>query len=627
MSKVAALRNDSDKNKPLRLGERLLRGDFITQDELQIALHEQRRGGERLGATLVKLGFINDEILANALAAHTGRDAVELKNIDIDPEAMRRLPRLVAERCRAAPVAFDGNVLHLAMADPHDIKALDEVRRYFPRQIEIVPLIAAETAILDAIDAHARTNVDFDAILSELEGVAATLAQEGEAWQHPVIRLVNNILTDAVREGASDIHLEPENSFVRLRVRVDGVLRQKHALHRSHWPELSHRLKIMAGMNIADTRSMQDGRFHMQIGSADIDFRMAVMPTVQGENIVIRILDHRRALLPLEKLGYDAKALTQLDGILERPEGVVLVTGPTGSGKTTTLYAMLKRLSTVEVNIMTLEEPVEYQFEMIRQTAIQEQQGLTFAEGVRGILRQAPDIIFVGEVRDDDTARMALRAAMTGHQVFTTLHCNDVFGALPRLNDLGLSSRIMAENISGIVAQRLVRKLCPKCKRARTATVQEMEILRGAKTSPPTGGRRLGEGGDCGYIPHPPLTPTLSPQEGGEGVRAALCNKEFAEAQISIDAPLMIAEAKGCDHCNQTGYRGRCAVTEILRITPQMDELIANDAPQSALRKQAAYEGFRPMSADGIAKVLRQETSLDELRRNVDMTRIGQSSF
>jgi len=370
-----------------------------------------------------------------------------------------------------------------------------------------------------------------------------------------------------------------------VRVRVDGVLRQKHALHRSHWPELSHRLKIMAGMNIADTRSMQDGRFHMQIGGAEIDFRMAVMPTVQGENIVIRILDHRRALLPLEALGYDAAALARMELILERPEGIVLVTGPTGSGKTTTLYAMLKRLSSVDVNIMTLEEPVEYQFEMIRQTAIQEQQGWGFAEGVRGILRQAPDIIFIGEVRDDDTARMALRAAMTGHQVFSTLHCNDAFGALPRLNDLGLSSRMLAENVIGIVAQRLVRKLCPKCRHARPATPEEMKIL---------GCFEAAEAHALG----------------------------FAEAQKPFDAPVTIAESAGCEQCGHTGYRGRTAVTEILRVTPEIDELIATNAPRAALQKQAAKEGFHSMADNGIAKVLLQETSLDELRRNVDMTRI-----
>ncbi len=581
-------RGDIEIKQRRRLGEALVCEKNISEDQLQIALHEQRRSKERLGGVLVRLGFITDAILANALAARTGRDLIDLKNVIIEPEAIDRVPCAVAQRCRVVPLSFDGETLRLAVADPLDIGSVDEIRRYFPRHIEIVQLIASETDIAEALEAHARSSLDFDGILEELEGVAATLAKESEDWQHPVVRLVNTILTDAVREGASDIHLEPESTFVRLRVRIDGVLRQKRALHLAHWPQLSHRLKIMAQMNIADTRSMQDGRFHMQIGGADIDFRMAIMPTVHGENIVIRILDHRRALLPLEALGYDATALKQLERLLDRPEGVVLVTGPTGSGKTTTLYAILKKLSSVDVNIMTLEEPVEYQFDLIRQTAIQEHQGLSFAEGVRGILRQAPDIVFVGEVRDDDTARMAMRAAMTGHRVFTTLHCNDSFGAIPRLNDLGLSPRLLAENLVGVVAQRLVRKLCPKCKRTRAATKKERKILS--------------------------LKPSAVP--------APIAALGFAETQAPIEAPMTVSEAVGCDHCARTGYRGRLAVVEILRISPEMDELIAADAPRGKLRKLAEKEGFRSMAADGIAKVLRHETSLDELRRSIDLTRL-----
>ncbi|MDX2028816.1 MAG: ATPase, T2SS/T4P/T4SS family [Alphaproteobacteria bacterium] len=581
---------DDTPQRPLRVGEKLLQSNSITPDQLQIALHEQRRTGRLLGTILVQLGFLEEDNLAAVLAERTGLRSIDLKNKNTDPALMQKLPKAVAQRCRAVPVSLNATALEIAMADPYDVVAMDEIRRYFPRSIDIIPLVAAATDIAEAIEHYGCFTTSLDGILNELETGGADTPDTG-SWQHPVVRLVDTIIFDAVKRGASDIHLEPESSFVRLRYRIDGVMQQIRALHREHWPELSHRLKIMAGMNIADTRSLQDGRFRMQAGGADIDFRMAVMPTAQGENIVIRILDHRCALLSLEKLGFHGSSLAQLDLMLERPEGIILVTGPTGCGKTTSLYAMLRKISSVDVNIMTLEEPVEYQFNLIRQTAVQEEHGLGFAEGVRGILRQDPDIIFIGEVRDADTAQMALRAAMTGHQVFSTLHCNDALGALPRLVDLGLHPRMMAGHISGIVAQRLARKLCTQCIIMRPATEDERRILRCDEA-----------------VPYP-----LAQAVG------------FAEAQSPYLAPvsqaLMIGEAVGCEACNKTGYRGRVAVAEVLRVTPQLDELVAADQPRSALRKQASAEGFRSMIDDGIGKVLAGEISLDSLRRAVDMTR------
>ncbi len=567
------------------LGERLLQAGHITRDHLQIALHEQRRRGHMLGVILAQLGFIREDVLASVLAERTGLRQIDLKKIPLDPALMHKLPQTTAQRCRAVPVSLQNNRLELAMADPYDIVAMDEIRRHFPRPIEIVPLVAAAADIAEAIANYDGFKLPLDGILNELEtGDAA--ASGATDWQHPVVRLVDTLVSDAVRRGASDIHFEPESSFIRLRYRIDGVMQQVRALHRSHWPELSHRLKIMAGMNIADQRSLQDGRFQLQIGGADIDFRVAVMPTVHGENIVVRILDHRRALLPLEALGFNPPSLTQLDRILARPEGIVLVTGPTGSGKTTTLYSILGKISNVDVNIMTLEEPVEYQIPLIRQTAVQEAQGLTFGEGVRGILRQDPDIVFIGEVRDTDTAQMALRAAMTGHKVFSTLHCNDAIGALPRLIDLGLHPRMLAGNAAGIIAQRLVRKLCPHCKRSRPATVDEIKILDSLEMK----ANRLAQG--------------------------------FAEAQTPLlDAAPVICEEVGCAECDGIGSKGRVAVAEIIRITPALDDLITADAPRSALLRQARADGFRSMAEDGIARVLQGEIALDNLRRAVDLTR------
>jgi general secretion pathway protein E/type IV pilus assembly protein PilB len=571
-----------------RVGERLLQSGCITSDQLHIALHEQRRNGRMLGTTLVELGFIKENRLTEILSERTGLDRVNLSQARIDPNLIRRLPKDVAQRCRAVPLRLIDGTLEIAMADPYDIIAMDEIRRYFPRTVELAPRIATATEIADTLAHYHQLGASLENILHELETGDTTDANI--MWEHPVVRLVDTILSDAVQRGASDIHLEPESNFIRMRYRIDGAMQQVRALHNTHWPELSHRLKIMCGMNIADSRSLQDGRFQKPIGGATIDFRVAVMPTAQGENIVLRILDHRRALMSLPQLGFNAGALSQLEKILQRPEGIVLVTGPTGCGKTTTLYAMLQKISSVDVNIMTLEEPIEYKFELIRQTSIQDQQGISFAEGVRGVLRQDPDIIFIGEIRDGDTAQMALRASMTGHQVFSTLHCNDALGALPRLIDLGLHPRMMAGHIGGVIAQRLVRKLCPQCKTMRPATDEEYETLRCFAS-----------------------TPIAMPVIG------------FAEGQSPYIVPEnstpMIGQAVGCEACHNTGYRGRVAVAEILRMSPALDELVAADAPRSVLFKQARAEGFCRMAEDGIAKVLCGEISLDSLRRSVDLTR------
>lgn len=556
-----------DTNLSERIGDKLLKSAAITSDQLQIALHEQRRSGRMLGAILVQLGFLKGEELAGVLAERTGYKNISLREAFIDPELMKMLPRQVAERCRAVPLTLENDQLQIAMADPYDVIAMDELSRYFPRHIELAPCVAPANEIAEIIEHYRGFTTSLDGILKELE----TGEDQGEAsenWQHPVVKLVDTILFDAVKQRASDIHLEPETSFIRMRYRIDGVLHQIRALHRAHWPELSHRLKIMAGMNIADTRSLQDGHFNLKIGGAAIDFRMAIMPTSQGENIVIRILDHRNALLPMEKLGFNKDALQDMQRILDRPEGIILVTGPTGSGKTTTLYSILNKLSTTEVNIMTLEDPIEYQFDLIRQTNVQEQSGLGFAEGVRGILRQDPNIIFIGEIRDSDTARMALRASMTGHRVFSTLHCNDALGAIPRLIDLGLHPRMLAGNIAGVLAQRLVRKLCPQCRVTRPATEEEIKILR-------------------------------------------------------CDDGAVVAEPKGCAHCHNIGYRGRIAISETLPVTQELDELIATDAPRSSMLKLLAAHNHRSLSADGITKVLDHTISLAELRRAVDMTRIS----
>ncbi len=554
-----------------RMGERLVRMGAISSDQLQIALHEQRQRYDMLGSILIKLGFLDDKTLATVLAARTGLQPIDLRHQKLDADLIRRLPRTVSERCQAIPLWIkDGNI-DIAMADPYDLVAMDELRRYFPAPLSIHPAVASRADILAVIGDVYDRPASVDSALRDLEtspgAMPANRDQAAGDYAHPMVRLVESLLIDAAVAGASDVHMEPENSFVRVRYRLDGRLSPVRDLHRTHWNALSQRIKVMAGMNIADTRSIQDGRFQMNVNGNLIDCRVAVMPSIAGETIVIRLLDHNRATMSLDDLGYSPESAAAMRAIMAKPAGLCLVTGPTGSGKTTTLYAMLRQLRAPDVHIATLEDPIEYQMDMVRQTAINEAQGLDFAAGVRGLLRMDPDILFIGEIRDAETAQMALRAAMTGHQVYSTLHCVDALGALPRLVDLGLSPRVLAGHLTGLVAQRLVRRLCPDCKKMRRATMDEAKILR------------------C---------------------KAALPQ---------------IAEATGCDHCRGTGYQGRTAISEVLRITPDMEEMIASDAPRSALLSLGRRDGFRTMQEDGIARVLSGDISFDEMARAVDLTR------
>ncbi|MGH8609493.1 MAG: GspE/PulE family protein, partial [Gammaproteobacteria bacterium] len=389
-----------------------------------------------------------------------------------------------------------------------------------------------------------------------------------EEYSQPVVRLVNALLSDAVKREASDIHFEPEQGFLRFRYRIDGVLRQVRSLHKNYWSAIAVRLKVMAGMDIAETRAPQDGRITLVLSGRPIDFRVSAMPTVHGENIVLRILDRQKGIVPLEQLGFNESTMNLLKVMVARPEGILLMTGPTGSGKTTTLYSLLNYLNRESVNIMTLEDPVEYPMGMVRQTSVNDTVRLDFGSGVRSILRQDPDIILVGEIRDEDTATMAFRAAMTGHQVFSTLHTNSSLGAIPRLLDIGIRPDIMAGNIIGIVAQRLVRKLCSHCSEAYEPSEIERRLV----------------------------------------------------AMKPAAAPVKIHRMRGCPRCEHHGYRGRTAVVEVLRINREMDELIARGATLRELTRAAVEQGFTPLSEAGIRLVQEGVTSLDEVSRVVDLT-------
>ena len=542
---------------------------LLSQDQLDVALHEQRRGERMLGEVLVDFGFLTQSALSAVLADSAGLDQFDPSSAMFDPDLINQVPKEIAQRHMVLPVTLEGDVLHVAMADPYDVLALDQIRRCFPRDLEVKSMLTSEGDISDAIDRLYGYEMSINGILHEIEtGVVDIQALSTEdGYVNPTVRLVNAIIMDAVKVGASDLHFEPEGQFVRLRYRVDGVLQQIRTFHRDYWAAISVRIKIVSGMNIADTRNPQDGRMSLFVGGREVDFRVASHPTVYGENIVIRVLDKHKSLKPLDQLGFSEHNLKVMNTLVKRPEGVIVITGPTGSGKTTTLYAMLGSINSIGVNIMTLEDPVEYELPLIRQSHIREAGGMGFSEGVRSILRQDPDIVFIGEVRDKDTATMALRAAMTGHQVYTTLHTNDALGGIPRLVDFDLNPSMLAGHIIGILAQRLVRKLCDHCKVEREATEEE-----------------------CGLL-------GVDPKEAPK-----------------------VYDPVGCQMCGNKGYRGRVAAIEILAFNETLDELITHNATRKELREAAKETGFRSMADDGILKVLEGQTSIAEMVKHINMT-------
>lgn len=550
----------------------LLEQGLITEDQLRIALLEQKTLGKPLGEALLTLGFITEEALRGALAVNLGEVAISLKGIVADPRALGFISKSFAKRHTLFPVSFDAanNELLIASADPTDIVVGDQINALLAARVKPVWRLASSAEIHPAIEQFYGHELSIDGILHELETGnvdTATLAQNTGGYSHPVVRLMDALLADATLRGASDIHFEPESHFLRIRYRIDGVLRQVRVLHLRYWPAMVVRLKVMAGMNIAETRAPQDGRISLTISGRQVDYRSAVQPMIHGENFVLRILDRSRGLVPIDGLGLSDHQLTLLQLMLARPEGILLVTGPTGSGKTTTLYSILGHLNQEGINIMTLEDPVEYPMPMIRQTSISEVSKMDFAEGIRSMMRQDPDVILVGEVRDHDTAEMAFRAAMTGHQVFSTLHTNSAIQSIPRLLDLNIKTNVLAGNVIGIVAQRLVRTLCPKCKRPEVASPVEAQLL-GA----------------------------------GEG------------EVITVYRPI------GCAACDQLGYRGRMAIFELLKFDKGLDELITRSASVNAMYEHAIARGFVSMAEDGLRRVRDGLTTVDEVSRVVDLT-------
>jgi general secretion pathway protein E/type IV pilus assembly protein PilB len=556
------------------LGKLLIQKGVISQDQLRIALTEQTRNNEPLGKLLIALGFVTEATMREALSEKLNTRSADLKSLVVDAVALKLIPKEVAKRYRVFPIVYERatDELVLAMSDTTNIVALDQISAMLVKGITLVPLLVNDSDIAHAIDHYYGFELSIDGILHEIETGEVTLDASSDEYSQPMVRLIDALLADAVQNSASDIHFEPEHGFLRIRYRIDGILRQIRSLHRSYWPAMAVRLKVISQMNIAETRAPQDGRISIQFSGRQIDFRASSQPTTHGENIVLRVLDRQKGIVPLDKLGLAEHELDVLKLMIARPDGLILVTGPTGSGKTTTLYSILNHINTESVNIMTMEDPVEYPMHQIRQTSVNESAKLGFADGIRSMMRQDPDVILVGEIRDKETADMALAAAMTGHQVYSTLHTNSAVGAIPRLLDLGVVADVLAGNIIGIIAQRLVRKLCPQCRQA----VEADELER----------RLLGLPAD-----HPPA---------------------------------MIYRAGACDRCAHQGYKGRMAIMELLRMTADLDEMVARRAPPPALRKAAPAAGLRSLVDDGMRRVLQGLTTLDEVSRVVDLTdRLG----
>ena len=554
------------------LGRLLVEKGVVSEDQLRIAVQEQNKNHQPLGRLMVGLGFLSEATIRDVLSENLGQESVDLTTVIIDSAAIKLIPKDVARRYQLLPLSVDLPNKHLtiAIADPDNIIALDQLRALLKDEYRLTTQLASESDILRAIDQYYGFELSIDGILHEIEPGEMeyqSLTQGVTEFSQPVVRLIDALLTEAVQQGASDVHFEPESSFLRIRYRIDGVLRQVRSLHKSFWPSMVVRLKVMSGMNIAEARAPQDGRISLRLSGRAIDFRVASHPTTHGENLVLRVLDRQKGIVTIDKIGLDDAGLNTLKLIIAKPEGIVLVTGPTGSGKTTTLYSVLSHVNTESVNIMTLEDPVEYPLPLIRQTSVNEAAKLDFASGIRSMMRQDPDIILVGEIRDHPTAEMAFRAAMTGHQVYSTLHTNSAIGAIPRLLDIGILPDIMAGNIIGIVAQRLVRVLCPHCKYSYRPDQMERKLL---------------------------------------GLRH--------------DDESTLYRAAGCDLCRHQGYNGRIAIMELLKMDNDLDDLVARRASIRDLKHAALDKGFRPLVSDGLQRVLKGITSLSEVARVVDLT-------
>ncbi len=558
-----------------RLGELLVREKLISLQQLRQAQDEQRTSGHNLGYTLAKLGYISDEEITSFLSTQYRLPAIDLDEFDVDAEVIRLVSREVCEKHKILPVSRSGSSLIVAMADPTNLHAIDDIK--FLTGYNVEPVVASETAIHGAIERYYNVGPSYDEVMAEFniddedidfsasDEELNALELERASADAPVVRLVNMLLLNAIRKRASDVHIEPYERKLRVRYRVDGVLNEEMTPPLKLKAALVSRLKIMSKLDIAERRLPQDGRIKLKLGKGrEMDFRVSVLPTMWGEKVVLRLLDKSNLQLDMTKLGFENKPLADFKWAIGQPWGMVLVTGPTGSGKTTTLYSALSELNQVDVNISTAEDPVEYNLPGINQVQMHDEIGLNFAMSLRSFLRQDPDIIMVGEVRDFETAEIAVKAALTGHLVLSTLHTNDAPATISRLLNMGVEPFLITASVNLVLAQRLARKVCQDCKK--------------------------------------PLE--VEPQ--------SLRDMGFSEEAMK---DLVIYKGVGCGNCNGTGYKGRIALYEVMRFVDELKEMVLQGASSAELKVAAARLGMNTLRMSGIRKIVEGVTTPEEVLR------------
>ena len=551
--------------KKIRIGDFLIEKGLLNEAQLKVALNEQKKRGKKLGEVLVELGYIDEKVLLSMIAEQLNVKIITKDDIEFTADLKKIIPQNLARRLNIIPIKVDGDTIHIATNDPTNIFAIDEIMRITGKEI-VTHIISMD----DFLYAFEKIYGSEDRLFKIAESVEKNILAAGNDEKFlesigddsPAISLVDGIISKAVNEKASDIHIEPDEDNLRIRFRVDGLLHEVLVLNKILHPAIISRIKIMSNMNIAEKRVPQDGRFKIRINFKDIDFRVSTLPTNYGEKVVMRVLDRSKAMLELKNIGMDHHNLDIYQSIVKKPYGIILISGPTGSGKTTTLYATLNQLNSIEKNIVTVEDPIEYNFKLINQVQVDEAADVTFASALRSILRQDPDIIMVGEIRDKETAEISIQASLTGHLVLSTIHTNDAISSVTRLVDMGIEPFLVSTSVIGLVGQRLVRKVCLNCAKEYTP---ETELLE-----------RIG----------------------------------YDENSV-----VKFVRGEGCQECHYTGYSGRIGIYEVLKIDSTIRELINKNASIDAIREYAMANDFRTMYQSGLALAKTGITTLEEIMR------------